>query len=166
MKPPKELGLLATQEELSGVIEEWAKYKTFVTDAIKKESGLTRDIDLLLFVVHKYHPKLRIKQKIGAKTKWSELLNCVVAVEIDSLKHLKMNRKTAIETLLEKPMWDRLVKNSRDPYGLFDKADKVGRKSKLYPAARGARKYSEVTNTLIEYQKDIEELIADALKKN
>ena len=166
MKPPKELGLLATQEELSGVIEEWAKYKTFVTDAIKKESGLTRDIDLLLFVVHKYHPELRIKKKIGAKTKWSELLNCMVAVEIDSLKRLKVNRKTAIETLLEKPMWNKLVKNSRDPYGLFHNADKAGRKSKLYPVAGKARKYSEVANALIEYQKDIEDLITEALKKN
>jgi len=166
MKPPKKLGLLAMHGDLSEASKEHARYETFVTDLIKKESGLTRDIDLLLFVAEKYHPKLRIKKKIGAKTKWSELLNCMVAVEIDSLKRLKMNRKTAIETLLEKPMWNRLVKKSRDPYGLFDKADKAGRKSKLYLVAGNARKYSEVTNGLTEYQKDIEDLITDVLKKN
>jgi len=166
MKPPKKLGLLATQGDFSNASEEYARYETFVTDLIKKESGLTRDIDLLLFVAGKYHPKLRIKKKVGAKTKWSELLNCMVAVEIDSLKRLKMNRMTAIETLLEKPMWNKLVKNSRDPYGLFNNADKAGRKSKLYPVAGKARNYFEVTNALTEYQKDIENLITEALKKN
>ena len=166
MKPPKKLGLLAMHGDFSEASKEYARYETFITDLIKKESGLTRDIDLLLFVAEKYHPKLRTKKKVGAKTKWSELLNCMVAVEIDSLKRLKMNRKTAIEMLLEKPIWNRLVRDSRDPFGLFDKADKVGRKSRLYSVARDAQKYSEVTNTLTEHQKNIEELITEALKKN
>lgn len=167
MKPPKKIGLLATQEELEEYQEDRTKYELFVTNFIKSESGLSRDIDLLIFLAEKYHPKLQKKKKVGAKTKWDDHLNTVIAVEIDSLKKVCGTRKNAIEQLISDPLWAFLIKNSKDPFSLFDKADKAGhKKNHIFNVYRDARQYAIETNSLDEYKKEIAWEIKNASRKD
>ena len=167
MKPPRKIGLLATQEELSEYQEDRAKYEIFVTNFIKSESGFFKDIDLLLFLAENYHPKLRMKKKVGAKTKWDDHLNTVIAVEIDSLKKICSTRKKAIEQLIADPLWASLVKNSKDPFSLIDKADKAGHKKKhIYNVYKEARQYAIETNSLDKYKKEIAKGIQNASRKD
>lgn len=166
MKPLKKMGLLASEDELLNMLKEQVKYQEFITDYVKQESGLTKTTDLIIYLAEKYHPKLRIKHKVGAKTKWNDHLNCIIASEVDSLKRKMPTRKAAIEALIHQPPWSRLLNGSKDPFGLLDKAEKAGKKSKFFIVVKHARKYAELTDTMADHQKSIEELINNALKKN
>ena len=166
MKKPAQPGLLAKNSEVKEYSKQLASYKKEMLEVLRAESGLNDLQDLVVYLAEAYHPRLRIKQKVGAKTKWSDLLNCAVAVEVDILKKEYSTRKSAIENLTEMSPWKIIVRNSKDPLGLFDKADKAGRKSKFYPVLKQARLYSITIDDLSNYQKTINSLVIDAVKKN
>ena len=169
MKKPIPLGLLAGKQEIKNYNEEYANYKKFMIEYIQQESGLADLSDLVVYLAETYHtdPKIRLKKKTGAKTKWSDYLNCVIAVEVDNLKIKNRTRLKSLEILTTKSPWNKLIpKNSKDPLGIFDKADKAARDSKLYPLTIKARLFSESTNDLDGYYKCIESAIKEVAKKN
>jgi hypothetical protein len=169
VKRPLKPGLLASDQEIDQYLTEYAKYKKYIIQHIQSESGLSDLSDLIVYLSETYHtdPKIRLKQKIGAKTKWSDWLNCSIAVEINHLRKQNITRIKALKALTNDPLWNKLIpKNSKDPQGLFDKADKAGKKLKLYPVMIKARLYSQEKNELDEYYESIESAIEEAVKKN
>lgn len=166
MKKPTQPGLLADKAESRDYRKQYSTYKKELLEVLTAESGLSDPKDLAVYLAESYHPRLRIKQKVGAKTKWGDFLNCAVAVEIDLQRTELCTRKSALESLVDKSPWRNLVIGSKDPYGLLDKADKVGRKSNFYPILKQAYLYSAKINDIENYQKTIDGLINDAIKKN
>jgi hypothetical protein len=166
MKKPTQPSLLADKTEARDYRKQYSSYKKELLEVLKAESGLSDPKDVVIYLAESYHPILRIKQKVGAKTRWGDFLNCAVAVEIDLLRNELSTRKSALESLVDKSPWRKLVINSKDPYGLFDKADKAGHKSKFYQILKQAYLYSAKINDLASYQKTVDSLINDAIKKN
>jgi hypothetical protein len=169
MKKPASLGLLASKQEINDSSKEYERYKKFIIEYVQQESGLSDPSELVVYLAETYHadPKIRLKRKTGAKIKWSDYLNCAIAVEVDNLKIKNKTRSKALEILTTKSVWHKLIpKNSKDPFGLFDKADKAARNSKLYPQMVKARLFSESTNDLDSYYKSIESAIREVAKKN
>lgn len=166
MNRPIQPGLLEGNDVAREYKKQYASYKKELLAVLSAESGLSDPHDLVVYLTELYHPRLRIKQKVGARTRWSDYLNCAVAVEVDFLRVELSTRKSAIESLVDTLPWEKLVTNSKDPFGLFDKADKAGRKSKFYQILKQARLYSIKINDLPSYQKTVNSLVADALKKN
>jgi hypothetical protein len=169
VKRPLKPALLASTQEKNQYLKEYAKYKKYIIKHIQSESALSDLSDLIVYLSETYHtdPKIRLKKKTGAKTKWSDYLNCAVAVEVDNLKIKNRTRSKALEILITKSAWNKLIpKNSKDPFGLFNKADKAARNSKLYPQMVKARLFSESTNDLDGYYKCIESAIQEVAKKN
>jgi hypothetical protein len=166
MKKPIKPGLLATKKDVGQYQKDLNIYKSYLATLIHEESGLSSPQDLVMYLVEKYHPKYSIKQKVGAKTKWSDLLNCVIAVEIAALRAEFDTRQSTIDYIAATLPWKRLTKDSRDPYGLINKAATTGKKSKFFKIVQKARLHAVATGTLSQYQKDNDDLIREALKKN
>ena len=169
MKKPAPIGLLASNQEINNSAKEHAKYKQFIIEYMQQESELSDPSELVVYLAETYHtdPKIRLNKKTGAKTKWSDYLNCAIRVEVDNLKNKNITRSKAFEILTKKSPWNKLIpKNSKDPNEIFGKADQAARKSKLYPVMVRARLFSESTNDLESYYKNIESAIKEVAKKN
>lgn len=166
MKRPMKPGLLALKKEVRQYQKNLGIYKNHLIAHMQEESGLIAPQDLVMYLAEKYHPKYSVKQKVGAKTKWSDLLNCIVAVEIEALRDEFGTRKAAIDYLAVTAPWNKLTKDSNDPSGLINKAVVVGKNSRFFSIVKKARLYAVHTGSLSSYQKDNVDLIREALKKN
>ena len=73
-----------------------AKYKEYILKSLVKEVGSSALFDIIFYLAEKYHPTLKVKHKRGAKTKWSEYLNAMIAVEVQSHRNAGLLLKEAV----------------------------------------------------------------------
>ena len=162
-KPPK-IGLLATKQEIITLATFQQNYELKVIQSLLNEYQVNTIQSLVICLAEKFHPDFLSKHKRGAKLKWSEYLNALLAFEVDREKCRTSLRKTAILKVLEEPQWSQLARNSKDKFELFSKADKHGRNSKIYPCIEKHYKYLEITNQLDEWEDIVKSTIYSALK--
>lgn len=162
-KKPKEIGLLATHEEVEIYLQNYCQYKKNVIEYLLDKYSMDSMENLLLYMAETFEQDLIIHKKRGAKTKWNELLNCLVAHEIQKIKNLGISQKTAIYQLLSQPRWQTLVKNSTDQHGLINKANKVGKKSKLFSSVVKCHKFLKHTNCIDDWNELVDSHIKEAM---
>lgn len=103
------------------------EYREFIINELVKESGFTKLPDLLFYVVEKYHDKLYQRASQGRKLKWSPVICTLLAVEI---KHRDGTIKNAIDTLLQHPIWKKMIPKNSDGQESFLRNYKEGSKFK------------------------------------
>jgi hypothetical protein len=165
MIKPKPLGLLATQEEFKNqlVLEEQYK-KELITKLLIEQQSKSLD-ELVIKLAEKFHPKYKIKEKRGAKVKWSSYLKALLSLEIKNLQKSGASRKVAIHRLLDKSSWSKLTKNSKDPFELLSGMDKEGKKTKLYSALEMSYAFSVLKKDTDNWKEMVETSIKEALAK-
>lgn len=162
-KKPKEIALLATHEEIEIYLQNHYQYKKSVIEYLLDKYSMDSMENLLLYMAETFEQDFVIHKKRGAKTKWKELLNCLVAHEIQNIKSLGTSQKTAIYQLLSQPRWQTLVKNSTDQHGLISKANKVGKKSKFFTSVDKCHKFLKHTNRIDDWNELIDSHIKEAI---
>jgi hypothetical protein len=164
MKKIQSLGLLSAKIDPDDPL---VPYREGVINYIMEESGKTSLPDLVLYMYVMYHPNWIPTKRRGAKTKWSEFLNCAVAAEVNALKDRKKNRKTVIDEMTVDPRWKKLIKeSSKHPSENISCAEKDGKKLALYPLMVNARKFAVENDDLVRYYKHIDLEIRKAIKKD
>ncbi len=162
-KKPREIGLLATHEEIKTYLQKHHQYKKDVVQHLLYKYSIDSMEDLILYMAETFEEEFITHKKRGAKTKWNELLSSLVAYETQNLTSLGTSQKTAIYQLLAQPRWQILVKNSIDQHGLISKANKVGKKSKFFPIVVNCHKFLKHTNNLDDWNKLIDSFIQEAM---
>lgn len=162
-KKPRGIGLLATHEEVEIYLQNHRQYKKNVIEYLLDKYSMDSMENLVLYMAETFEQDFIIHKKRGAKTKWNELLNCLVAHEIQTIKSFGISQKTAIYELLGQPRWQTLVKYSIDQHGLISKANKAGKKSKFFSSILKYHKFLKITNTLDEWNRLIDSYIEEAM---
>lgn len=160
---PKAIGLLATHEELEIYLQNHHQYKKNVIQHLLDKYSMDSIENLLLYMAETFEQDFIIHKKRGAKTKWNEMLNCLVAHEIQIMKGLGMSQKTAIYQLLSQPRWQTLVKNSIDQHGLISKAYKAGKKSKFFSVVVKCHKFLKHTDHIDDWNELVDSHIKEAM---
>lgn len=162
-KKPKEVGLLATHQEIELYLHQDSKYKKDAVEYLLNKYAIDSLENLIIHMAEMYEQEFIIHKKRGAKTKWSELLNCLVAHEIQDIKSTGISQKTAIYELLTHSRWQSLVKKSIDQHGLISKANKVGKKSRFFSSVTNYHKFLKQTHNLDEWNQLIDSYIKEAM---
>lgn len=103
------------------------KYKNFILEDIKKETGILDLEDLVFFLASNFYRKYQIKNKRGPKSKWNPMIRALLAVEVE-MRSEKTVRE-AIERLLLDSSWKKMLPKSGDGFELFLTQYKSGRKN-------------------------------------
>jgi hypothetical protein len=165
MIKPKPLGLLATKEELKNNLALEKQYKEeLITKLLIEQQSKSLD-ELVIKLAEKFHPKYKIKEKRGAKVKWSSYLKALLSLEIKNLQNSGASRKVAIHRLLDKSSWSKLTKNSIDPFELLSGMDKEGKKTPFYQALEKSYAYSVLKKDTDSWKEMVETSIREALVK-
>lgn len=131
MKKPKSPAPLASNIEIKKYKDELNEYYSFLLKKIQEESNLKDPISIVIYLCEKYHPDLKIKEKRGAKTKWSNLLKATLAVDLEAKKKKGESNKTAIYELISSPNWAKMFKKSNSTADLVKNLSLNGKKDKL-----------------------------------
>jgi hypothetical protein len=113
-----------------------ARYKEYVLRTLIEEVNSSEPFEIIFYLAEKYHPKLKLKHKRGAKTKWADYLNAMIAVEVQSHRDSGLLLKEAVWKVSKENRWKSLFKKTSDKgIGLINKAYKNGKKLDTYPIA-------------------------------
>ena len=113
-----------------------AKYKEHVLKALIEEVGSSAPFDIIFYLTEKYHPILKVRNKRGAKTKWSSYLNAMIAVEVQAHRDNGLMLKEAVWKVSKENRWKALFRKTSDKgIELVNKAYKSGKKSDSYSIA-------------------------------
>ena len=162
MIKPKKPSLLADDAILKEYEKAQNEYISKIFDTVIRESKAKTISEVVIFLCEKYHPDFKIKQTRGAKTKWSDYLKAMLAVEVEYRKKESGSTKKAILDLIDDPIWQRMFKKSKDAIGLAKEIAKDGKKGIYYKIARF--EYLESANKgYVEWNKEVEKAIDEAL---
>lgn len=133
---------------------------------ISKEAGTSDPYALVIYLAEQYHPNFISKNKRGAKLKWNPLLKAMLSVSVDSLHKSNEPRKTAIFQLLNHGAWALLVKESTNPFDIFEKAYKEGKKSSLYGFAKTLYQQSYQNDLGMSWENDVKKVIDKTISQD
>lgn len=158
MKKPKSPALLADDIEFKRYRDELYKYYSYLLEEIQEESNLKDPTSIVIYLCEKYHPNLKIKEKRGAKIKWSSLLKATLTIDLESRKKKHRLVKNAIYELIQDPNWAKMFKQSDSTFELIKKLSLDGKKDKLSyklvkmvyeDCQKGGKKFAESWNSFI-----------------
>lgn len=171
MKKPNNLTLVNilrfTADDHRKHDEEVAKYQLYVLKRVCEEAQSKDLIEIIFYLTEKFHPTLKIRHKRGAKTKWAEFLNAMIAVEVQSNRDSGILLKEAIWKVAKENRWKALIKNTSDEgYGLINRAYKNGKKNKSYIVAKKAYALSEKGEKPFNWDETARNTVKKALSKD
>ncbi len=144
-----------------------AKYKEYILKSLVKEVGSSALFDIIFYLAEKYHPTLKVKHKRGAKTKWSEYLNAMIAVEVQSHRNAGLLLKEAVWKVSKENRWTNLFKKTSDKgVQLINRAYKNGKKSKSYEIAFKSYKLSKEGDPLFKWDETASRMVKRALSQD
>lgn len=144
-----------------------AKYREFVLTSLIKEVGSSEPFEIIFHLGEKYHPTLKVKHKRGAKTKWGDYLNAMIAVEVQYHRDSGLLLKEAIWKVSEENRWKVLLKNTSDKgLALIDKAYKNGKKLDSYSLALKCFKLNNLGDPLFNWDETASKMVKRALNKD
>lgn len=144
-----------------------AKYREFVLASLIKEVGSSAPYEIIFHLAEKYHPTLKVKHKRGAKTKWGDYLNAMIAVEVQAHRDSGLLLKEAIWKVSKENRWKALLKGASDKgLALINKAYKNGKKLDSYSLALKFFKLNDVDDPLFNWDETALRMVNRALNKN
>jgi len=159
---PKKPSLLADNAILKEYEKAQDEYISKMFDTVIRESKAKTISEIVIFLCEKYHPDFKIKRTRGAKTKWSDYLKAMLAVEVEYRRKESGSTRKAIRDLIDDPIWQRMFKKSKDAIGLAKEIAKDGKTGICYKIARF--EYLESANKgYVEWNKEVEKVIDEAL---
>lgn len=140
-KPPSPLANDATLIEYRKAQNKYIK-KMF--DAVFSESKAKTIPDVLIYLCETYHPDFKIKKKRGAKTKWSDFLKAILAVDLDARKKKHKQIKAAIIDLYEDACWSKMFIGVNSPFELVKLIANEGKSNAYFKIAQLLYKDSQI----------------------
>ncbi len=161
-KKPSLFSLLRDEDAFQKYEKAQSEYIKKMFDTVILESNAKSIPELVIYLCENYHSDFKIKKTRGAKTKWSDYLKAMLAVEIEYRRKESGSTKRAIHDLIEDPIWQRMFSKSKDAYGLAKEMAKDGKKGTDYKIARF--EYLESANEgYIGWNKEVKKMIDEAL---
>jgi hypothetical protein len=129
---PKKPALLADDSTLKEYEKAQSKYIEKMFDTILRESKVKTLPEVLIYLCETYHPDFIIKEKRGAKTKWSDYLKAILAVDLDVRKKKHKQIKAAIIELCDDKYWSKMFIDNKSPLELIRLIAKGGKSNMHY----------------------------------
>ena len=161
-KKPSLSSLLRDEVAFQKYEKAQSEYIKKMFDTVIRESNAKSISELVIFLCENYHSDFKNQKTRGAKTKWSDYLKAMLAVEVEYRRKESGSTKGAIHDLIEDPIWQRMFSKSKDAYGLAKEIAKDGKKSIYYKIARF--EYLESSNKgYFGWNKEVKKMIDEAL---
>jgi len=132
VKRPKSPAPLASDEERSKFEEDLYSYRHELLQKLQDESKSTDLLQIIFYLCDNYHPKYKLKEKKGAKTKWDSLLKATLFVDLEARKKRHPLVKSAIYELINDPIWSKMFKNKDTAFDLVKTLSAEGKRDKVY----------------------------------
>lgn len=119
---PKKLSYsdLLRAKDINALVAENAKaqseYEKHILTELVKEFGTASLGELLICVVEKHHKTLKVKDKPGAKEKWSPLLCAMIKAEVDAKRQSSNSLKAVIQELSKDPLWKVFIGDNDESF--------------------------------------------------
>lgn len=147
--------------------EEVARYQLHILNTLSEEAQSKDAIEIIFYLAEKYHPDLKVRNKRGAKTKWSQYLNAMVAAEVEAHRGQGISVKESVWKVAQEIRWRALVKNTKDKgYELINKAYKSGKNNPSFKLAQKEYELSKQGVKLFNWDEAAKKMVEKALFKD
>jgi len=109
---PKKPSLLADESTHKAYEKAQNEYISKMFEVVIRESKAKTISEIVIYLCETYHSDFKIKKKRGAKTKWSDYLKALIAVDLDIRKKHHKQTKNAIYELIEDDIWGKLFEKN------------------------------------------------------
>jgi hypothetical protein len=162
VKRPDSPSLLASDEAWDKYRADLYQYFSELLRNIEEESNLKDPTQIIFYLCEKYHPKYKLKEKKGAKTKWDSLLKATLFVDLEARKKRHPLVKSAIYELINDPIWSKMFKNSDSPFDLVKTLSAEGKRDK-FSCKLAKDVYEDCLNGGIKFAENWETFIKDGI---
>ncbi len=112
MIKPKKPPLLADEASIKRYEKAQNAYISKMFEVVIRESKAKTISEIVIYLCETYHPDFKIKKKRGAKTKWSDYLKALVAVDLEIRKRRHKQTKNAIYELIDDDIWKKMFEKN------------------------------------------------------